>query len=99
MTLKSFLDTTPKEFYEALRSKEEYDNNTVKATVRAICDTLRTQTWFLMNIQLSAGKKISNEKNLMLFPWDHEDSKEPQTKEEMKATMKMIAGGRYKNKK
>ena len=99
MTLGAFLDITPKEFYHALRDKEKYDTYTVKATISAICDTIRMQTWWLMNIQLPAGKKISNEKNLMLFPWDDEDSKEPQTKEEIIATMKMIAGGHYKNKK
>ena len=99
MTLRTFLDITPLEFYNALIDKEKYDTHGIEATVSAICDTIRMQTWYLMNIQLPAGKKISNEKNLMLFPWDHEDSKEPQTKEEMIATMKMIAGGRYKNKK
>ena len=98
MTLGAFLDITPLEFYNALIDKEKYDTHGIEATVSAICDTIRMQTWYLLNVHLPRGKKVSNEKNLMLFPWDDEDSKQPQTKEEMIATMKMIAGGR-KNKK
>lgn len=91
MTINTFLDITPREFYNALNYKEKYDVDVVKATIRPICDTLRTQTWYLMNIQLARGKKIANEKRLMQFEWDKENIRKPQTKEEMVGTMKDIA--------
>ena len=91
MTVNTFLDITPKEFYHALEYKEKYDVHIVKATIRPICETLRTQTWYLMNIQLPRGKKIVHEKKLMQFEWDAEDIRKPQTKKQMVATMKDIA--------
>lgn len=92
MSLKEFLELTPKEFFEALWEREEHEEHKIIAQVRMICETIRLQTAHLLNIQLPRGKKIQRLSSLMQFDWDKKKAKPAQTKEEMKAIMKVIAG-------
>jgi hypothetical protein len=100
MSFNSFLEITPKEFYAALKDRNEYDGELVEANVKMICDTLRIQTKYLMNIQIPKRKdRVKNEKLLMQFPWDiKNNSPKYQTKEEMIATAKQMAGISTKKK-
>lgn len=101
MSLEVFLELTPKEFFAALKNREEYDGFTVKAVIRHVCETIRYQTFWLVNLKLPKNKKIRDPKKIMAFTWESENVKEPQTHEEMKAVMKAISSGakRSKNKK
>jgi hypothetical protein len=100
MPFEQFLDLTPFEFYEALREREDHEDQLTLAYVRTICETVRLQTYHLVNIQLPKGKKISNVKKLMLFKWEKEPQP-AQTQDQMKAIMKALAKGlsNRKNKK
>lgn len=91
MPFEVFLDLTPKEFFNALYEKEKYESNIVLAQVRAICDTIRLQTFHLINVQLPKGRKYRDAKQLMRFEWD--TARPAQTVEEMKQIMKAIARG------
>lgn len=93
-----FLELTPVEFFAAVKSKEEYDGYAVKSVIRHVCETMRLQTHWLVNIQLPKNKKIKNPRQMMRFLWDDEIIKPSQTREEMKSVMKAIASG-FKNKK
>lgn len=93
MSLEVFLELTPKEFFEAVKNREEYDGYAVKAIIRPLCDVIRLQTQYLFNISVPRKDRVKDPKKLMQFSWDYESRKEPQTYEEMKAVMKAIAKG------
>lgn len=95
MPFETFLDLTPKEFFDVLYDKEEHEKDIILAQVRTICDTIRLQTYHLVNVQLSEKKKIRDSKQLMKFEWDK--PKPTQTAEDMKKVMKAIARN-YKGK-
>ena len=83
----TFLDLCPIELYLALKDDtklREYDS-------RIISESIRYSTLHLMNIQLEGPKKINNEKKLWSFEWEEKFAK-PQTKKEMIAVMKTMAG-------
>lgn len=92
MKFEDFLDLTPKEFFEALWEREEFEEKRIVAHIRPICETIRMQTLHLMNIQLPKGEKIYNLKRLMKFKWEKEEETRPaQTFESMRSIMKAIA--------
>jgi hypothetical protein len=77
-----------------LWEKEEHEENLIIAQVRVVCETLRMQTFHLLNQQQPKNKKLGPHylKKLMNFKWEKVE-KEPQTFEEMKAIMKAVAKG------
>lgn len=101
MSLKAFLQITPKEFYLALKSKGKYDGGLVEDSIKWICESIRTSTWYSFNLQVVEKDRKSSPKKLMSFPWDEETYKK-QTVNQMKNVAKMIAktsGKKSKNKK
>lgn len=60
-----------------------------------MCEAIRLQTWWLFNVAADRRSKIRKKERMMAFPWDKEKAlKRPQTKEEMKDTMKLMASGK-----
>lgn len=62
------------------------------AHYRTTYDSMRLQTWFLLNIQLSKKDKIKDAQSLMTFSWDKMETKDvkQQSVEEMKSVLKGI---------
>jgi hypothetical protein len=90
MPIEVFLELTPIEFYEALWEKEKHEEDIVTAQIRTICETIRLQTWYLLNQQIPRGKRLKNPDKLMPFKW--EKTKPTQTVEQMRTMMKALAG-------
>ena len=85
----------PIELYLALE-----DNMEVRQyQIRTISESIRTSTVHLMNVQLARKDRIKDGQRLWGFSWDKEGGQEPQTKEQMKSMMKMIAGHNFSKKK
>ncbi len=83
------------EFYLALKDWEEVEI----ARIRPICETIRISTLWLVNVQLPRKKRINRVEKLWKHIWEKEDKK-PQTLQEMKSIMKVIATcTRHKKKK
>jgi hypothetical protein len=83
------LDLTPKELYLAIKNKEEYDGHAVKSIIRPVCEVIRLEAFWLVNLQLEKTKKIKHPSKMIKFEWD-EQLKERQTPEEMKGVMRAI---------
>jgi hypothetical protein len=98
MPFKEFLELTPVEFYTSLWEREKHEENVVLAQIRTICETIRLQTYHLMNVQLPRGHKIKDYKKLGTFTWERVP-KPAQSFEEMKGIMKAMAKHMNKNKK
>lgn len=82
---------TPLEFWLAIKDKNEFELSKIKP----VCEAIRMQTWWLFNIAADKRSKIHKKEKLMIFPWDKEGAlKTPQTEEEMKDTMKLMASGK-----
>lgn len=91
LTLDQFLQLTPLEFWLAIKDKDEYELSKIKP----VCEAIRMQTWWLYNVAADRRSKIRKKERLMAFPWDKErELKKPQTREEMKDTMKLMASGK-----
>ncbi len=85
---------TPLEFWLAIKDKNEFELSKIKP----VCEAIRMQTWWLFNIAADKRSKIHKKEKLMIFPWDKEGAlKTPQTEEEMKDTMKLMASGKKGN--
>lgn len=101
MSVRSFLELTPNEFYLALKSKNDYDGLLIETEVKFVCETIRQQTLHQVNIHLQRKDRYKDPTKLFGFSWDKETKKrgkEPQTKEEMLAVMKLLAGTHKKKK-
>jgi hypothetical protein len=80
---------SPIEFYYAM---EEYSERKM-VDARVIYESMRLQTYFLIDIQLSKGHKLKGVTKLMKFPWDIENKPQEvkkQSMEEMKQVLKGI---------
>ncbi|KKL46137.1 hypothetical protein LCGC14_2348570 [marine sediment metagenome] len=89
--MAQFLLLTPLEFWLAIKDKNEFELSKIKP----VCEAIRMQTWWLFNIAADRRSKIHKKEKLMIFPWDKEGAlKTPQTEEEMKDTMKLMASGK-----
>jgi hypothetical protein len=99
LSIAEFLEITPGEFYEALHDRNKRDLNIAEATSLPIASAIRLQTWWQVNIQLPPNKKIKRPEQFMTLPGDEQVSKEPQTKEDMVAMMKLIAAATKGKKK
>lgn len=65
--------------------------------IKPLCESLRTSTWYLLNVQLK--KRVKSPLKLWGLPWDQEvGRKEPQTLQEMKNVMRSIVSS-TKNRK
>ena len=97
-----FYELTPVEFDEAIKDKQATIKGAYKLDeqlTRWVCESVRLCLLFYRNS--TRGKKqsaIRDPKKMFRLPWDSE-MKKPQTYEEMKAVMKMIAAGTKNNKK
>jgi len=100
MSLQAFLLITPKEFYDALKDKGDYDKLEAETILIPICEAIRLDAFHQVNIQLPRGKKYRSARQLFTFYWDKvRNPKKPQTKKEMKKVMKSIAGAGESNVK
>ncbi len=90
ISYRAFLDITPREFYLALEDDGKQKKDKMDAVVRPICETIRLQTFHLVNVQLAKKDQVTDEKRLIPFPWDRERFKQ-QSKQGMVTTMKSIA--------
>ena len=70
----------------------------VESNVKIICDTIRVQTYYQLNVQLAKKDKVKKPSDLIAFPWDDKTVKR-QTKKQMVNVMKAIAGHFNKEKK
>jgi len=70
---------------------EEYSEKQMMAQ-RTVYESMRLQTFFLINIQLSQKDRMKEVTKLMSFPWDKEQKKEVKTQsvEEVKTVLKNI---------
>ncbi len=99
MTTNAFLEITPKEFYLALKDKNEQDGLKVETNVKMICNAIRKSTRHLLNLSGKSLKRpITNDHQIMVFPWDKNTVQKPQTKKEMMDVMRGIAE-HYKKRK
>lgn len=82
MSVAEFYDLSPVEFFYSM---EEYGERQMTYH-KVVYDSMRLQTFFLVNLQLARKDKIKDVHKLMPFPWDKEQSKEvkKQSVEEMK---------------
>lgn len=63
--------------------------------IKPVCEAIRMETWWLFNVAVDRRYRIRKKERMMSFPWDKEKViKEPQTREEMKAVMKLMASGK-----
>lgn len=99
MSLKAFLEITPKEFYISLKSKSKYDGAFIESNIKWICNTIRTQTLYLYNPIVDKKSRKNDPKKLMNFPWDKESFQKPQTRDQMKRVMKAIVSSYQKKPK
>lgn len=89
MTQEEFMDLTPVEFYYAIKDFDDVELRRIKTSAEAI----RMSTWWLVNVQLPKRKKIRKPNRIMQFWFDAlPEFQKAQTKEQMVATMKLIAG-------
>lgn len=86
MSADAFTDISPREFYLALKD----DAQTKQEQAKIVCETLRMQTWYLVNLELPQHKRIRKPRHLMSFPWD--ERMVAQTPEEMRRMFRLIAG-------
>lgn len=98
MSVKAFLQITPKEFYLSLKSKGKYDADLVETNIKFICNTIRLSTLYLYNPIVDKKYRKSDPRKLMRFPWDKGSYKE-QTANQMKNVAKMIARSTVKKTK
>lgn len=89
-----FLELTPYEFFHALNDYEQVE----QSKVIPICESIRMNTLWLVNVQLPRGKRVRRAQQLMKFPWDGRQQRKAQTPEQMKNVMKMIAASTANNK-
>lgn len=89
MSVSEFYDLSPVEFYYAMEEYSEIQMTHHKTTY----DSMRLQTVFLLNVQLSKKDRIREVTQLMKFPWDKEVVKgeKKQSVEEMKQILLGIA--------
>lgn len=65
--------------------------------IRPICEAIRNETLWLTNVQLERKNHVRDVKKIMRFPWEMRPK--PQSIEEMKAKMEMIAAAFKKEEK
>jgi hypothetical protein len=87
------MDITPREFWLAVKDKDKYEESKIKP----VCEAIRTSTWWLVNVAVDKRSKVRKKERIMTFPWDKAYTpKKPQTREEMKEVMKMMAIGKLR---
>lgn len=61
-----------------------YFNKRKDADSRLMADLIRSQTYFLVNLQLSEQNKFKNPQQMWRFPWEEDENRpKPMTKEQL----------------
>jgi len=97
LTVFEFYQTTPIEFYFALKDAKELEEGKIKIMARSIYESMRIQTTLIHNMSPYSKRAIRKPENLLKFEWDKEREPSVQTLEEMKQALQTIAT-RYKKK-
>ena len=99
LTREQFFDSTPLEIFLLFKINNEKKRNEFIATQRAMFESMRLQTLYLINIQLERKDRYKHPEKLMPFEWDQKIKSEITrfTDEEGKrldAKLKRIAEGK-----
>lgn len=96
-----FYETTPIEFYYAIKDKKEWNEQKLETISRSIYESMRLQTVLIQNTNPYIKKKIKKVEELIRFKWDERKVINQQTLPEMKQALCAIAKkyGKKKGKK
>jgi len=98
LSVFEFYQTTPIEFYYALKQQKEWDEIYLKTVTRTIYESMRIQTTLIHNMSPYSKKVIKKPTSLLKFEWDGKEQPKVQSLEEMKQALQVLAK-KYGNKK
>ena len=83
---------SPREYFLALEHKSKRVENETLGIVIPICNTIRLSSLKLYNQQCGKRRdQITRPRNFIMFPWEIDEVREPQSLKEMKNVMRMLA--------
>ena len=98
LSVFEFYQTTPIEFFYALKQQKEWDEIYLKTVTRTIYESMRIQTTLIHNMSPYSKKAIKKPTSLLKFEWDEKEQPKVQSLEEMKQALHGLAK-KYGNKK